>query len=441
MPTKPLQVVPNNEIDLYNYVTMSNLMVQSTLNLSLYAQRLFYCAVSCIRMTDEEFEEIRFSVEELKDRLDLKNKNIYEKIENAVKELHDTDIYVSNNETQSSKKEWVAIHLMAYVKYCRGTVILRFNPYLKNYLLNLTSLFNSVHLTYLLKMNTPSAMRMLNYLFMHYNMKHRYMKEKDAKVKVTVPISDFSDLFLANLKYNIQKTGKSGSHFPDFGYINEKQLKPSLRRINKSRIMDVKAEYKRENAKNPLRISHVEFTISLADEYYEIEKKLKEDKKKKETENEIKQIYAYFYKRFNINKTLIKSLMDNGVSLLELKLAAIAMQSRLNAKSYGMWNKDMWKLENINFAIRQPYALLNKILEGKKYIKWIKENVDLADYELLKRQGYDLEDFLTITHYDDDFDIEKNKNNEEFIQDVKDAFEDALKSLNNVPNSNWIGMY
>lgn len=442
MSTQPLQVAPCNEIDLYNYVTMSNLLVQSTVNLSLYAKRLFYCAVSCIRMTDEDFEEIRFTVEELKEMLDIRNKNIYEEVEKAAKELHNADIFVSNSETQSSKKEWVALHLMAYVKYSRGRLVLRFNPYLKSYLLNLTSLFNSVHLAYLVKMNTSGAMSMLNYLFMQYNMNYRYMKDKTAKVKVTVPISDFSDLFLANYKYKFQKTGHcEKKEIPSFGYINEKQIKPSLRKINESGIMDVEAEYKRKNSKNPRKISHVAFSISLGNKYYEIEKDLKAEKKKKETENEIKQIYAYFYKRFNINKTLIKGLMDSGVSLMELKLAAIAMQSHLNAKTYGMWNKDMWKMENMKMAIRQPYAFLNKLLEGKKYLKWIKENVDLADYALLKREGYDLENFSSITSYDEGYDIEKNKNNEEFVEDLKEAFEDALKSLNDVPNSDFIELY
>ncbi|MCI5167905.1 MAG: RepB family plasmid replication initiator protein, partial [Candidatus Electrothrix sp. GM3_4] len=81
------QYMTFTELDLKNKITQSNDLIVSKYELSLNEQRIIFCLTSVIQPDDKDFQTYKFKIDDIKQKLGIKNKNFYSDIKEAIKKL------------------------------------------------------------------------------------------------------------------------------------------------------------------------------------------------------------------------------------------------------------------------------------------------------------------------------------------------------------------
>ncbi len=141
-------------------VRKSNTLIEASYKLSVNEQRLILMLSSSVRPADKEFCPYRISIKEFAKLLDLKNKNVYQDVEELVLGLREKSItiFMDNSVLHTG---W-----LSSIEYFNGEGMLElsFDPKLKPFLLELKDRFTSYKLKMIIQLRSSFSIRIYELL-------------------------------------------------------------------------------------------------------------------------------------------------------------------------------------------------------------------------------------------------------------------------------------
>jgi Initiator Replication protein len=172
-------VLPAGEIECNsnNLVTKSNKLIEANYKLGVMEQKIILCLASNIHPADSDFKTYTLPIKEFTKLLGLKGTPKYTELRKITKELMQKvfEVHINNKIIQVS---W-----LSYVAYNKseGTIDIRFDPFLRPYLLELKKEFTSYKLENVVKLKSSYAIRLYELLKQYEKIQERTFLLKDLR--------------------------------------------------------------------------------------------------------------------------------------------------------------------------------------------------------------------------------------------------------------------
>jgi plasmid replication initiation protein len=211
-------------------VTKSNLLIEANYKLGVVEQKIILCLASNIQPNDSDFKTYTLPIKEFTNLLGLKGKPKYTDLKQTTKNLMQKVFEVRIN------KKVIQVSWLSYVAYneTEGTIDLRFDPFLRPYLLELKREFTSYKLENVVKLKSSYAIRI-------YELLKQYEKIQER----TITLSDLRKMLGAEDIY------------PAYGNFKQRVLVPAQKELKKK--TDISFEI--EEIKEGRRVEKVKFII------------------------------------------------------------------------------------------------------------------------------------------------------------------------------------
>jgi plasmid replication initiation protein len=218
------------EVNRNNFVTKSNKLIEANYKLGVIEQKIILCLASNIQPTDSDFKTYTLPIKEFTKLLGLKGSPKYADLRRTTKELMQKvfEIRINNKVIQVA---W-----LSYVAYneSEGTIDIRFDPFLRPYLLELKREFTSYKLENVVKLKSTYAIRI-------YELLKQYEKIQER----TFLLNDLRELLGAEAIY------------PAYGNFKQRVLLPAQKELkNKTDI-----SFTLEEIKSGRKVMKVKFMI------------------------------------------------------------------------------------------------------------------------------------------------------------------------------------
>ena len=149
------------EVNKKSLVVQSNALVEAKYRLSVEEQKIIKILISQIQREDEDFKDYEFHIRELAKMLGMEHKDPYGVLEKITERLMSRVLKFSSAETNTLlQASWLS---SALYKKGEGTVLLRFDPYLKPLLLQLQSYFTKYELGQVLQFKGQYTIRFFEF--------------------------------------------------------------------------------------------------------------------------------------------------------------------------------------------------------------------------------------------------------------------------------------
>jgi plasmid replication initiation protein len=221
-------------------VTKSNMLIEANYKLGVVEQKIILCLASNIQPNDSDFKTYTLPVKEFNKLLGLKGTPKYSELRQTTKELMQKVFEVRIN------KKVIQVAWLSYVAYneSEGTIDIRFDPFLRPYLLELKSHFTSYKLENVVKLKSSYAIRI-------YELLKQYEKLQER----TFLLSDLRKMLGAEDIY------------PAYGNFKQRVLVPAQKELKKK--TDIHFEI--DEIKTGRRVEKVKFIINSVSKTYERE--------------------------------------------------------------------------------------------------------------------------------------------------------------------------
>lgn len=212
-------------------VTKSNMLIEANYKLGVVEQKIILCLASNIHPTDSDFKTYTLPIKEFTSLLGLKGTPKYTELRKTTKELMQKVFEVRIN------KKVIQVAWLSYVAYneSEGTIDIRFDPFLRPYLLELKKEFTSYKLENIVKLKSSYAIRI-------YELLKQYEKIQER----TFPIDELRKMLGAEDIY------------PAYGNFKQRVLVPAQKELEKK--TDI--AFKVEEIKTGRRVSKLRFIIT-----------------------------------------------------------------------------------------------------------------------------------------------------------------------------------
>lgn len=213
-----------------NFVTKSNMLIEANYKLGVVEQKIILCLASNIRPTDSDFKTYTLPVKEFNKLLGLKGSPKYTELRKITKELMQKVFEVRIN------KKVIQVAWLSYVAYneSEGTIDIRFDPFLRPYLLELKKEFTSYKLENVVKLKSSYAIRI-----------YELLKQYEKLQKRTFFLDDLRKMLGAEDIY------------PAYGNFKQRVLVPAQKELKKK--TDISFEI--EEIKVGRRVNKIKFLI------------------------------------------------------------------------------------------------------------------------------------------------------------------------------------
>lgn len=213
-----------------NFVTKSNMLIEANYKLGVVEQKIILCLASNIRPTDSDFKTYTLPVKEFNKLLGLKGSPKYTELRKITKELMQKVFEVRIN------KKVIQVAWLSYVAYneSEGTIDIRFDPFLRPYLLELKKEFTSYKLENVVKLKSSYAIRI-------YELLKQYEKLQERT-------------FLLD---DLRKMLGAEDIYPAYGNFKQRVLVPAQKELKKK--TDISFEI--EEIKVGRRVNKIKFLI------------------------------------------------------------------------------------------------------------------------------------------------------------------------------------
>ncbi len=158
-------------------VVQSNKLIESRYTLTTLEQRLVLAMASKIQADDADFFLYELTLNDLAKLMDVSMPNIHHVIDDVTDKLMSRIIFIED------ENGWLKMGWAASCRYNKnkGTVIFRFAPELKPYLLHLQREFTKLSLSIITKFQSAYSVRMYQLLKQYINIGHRIFTVKELK--------------------------------------------------------------------------------------------------------------------------------------------------------------------------------------------------------------------------------------------------------------------
>lgn len=166
-----------NEMQNNHLVTKSNMLIEANYKLGVLEQKIILCLASHITPADSDFKTYTLPIQEFTDLLNLKGKPKYTALRQITKDLMKKVFEVR------IKKKVIQVSWLSYVAYneTEGTIDIRFDPFLRPYLLQLKREFTSYKLENVVKLKSSYAIRIYELLKQYERLKERSFYLEDLR--------------------------------------------------------------------------------------------------------------------------------------------------------------------------------------------------------------------------------------------------------------------
>ena len=241
-----------------NLVTKSNMLIEANYKLGVVEQKIILCLASNIQPTDSDFKTYTLAIKEFTKLLGLKGTPKYTELRKITKQLMQKVFEIRID------KKVIQVAWLSYVAYneSEGTIDIRFDPFLRPYLLRLKKEFTSYKLDNVVKIKSSYAIRI-------YELLKQYEKIQERTFLVT----------------DLRKMLGAEEIYPAYGNFKQRVLVPAQKELKKK--TDISFEI--EEIKVRRRVDKIRFHI--------ISRKRKEDEQLsffEEKLDEFKQINPFF---------------------------------------------------------------------------------------------------------------------------------------------------
>ncbi|MBP7031057.1 MAG: replication initiation protein [Spirochaetes bacterium] len=297
-----------------NLIVKHNDIIEGRYNLTLTEAKIIAKLTSMIKKDDEEFKEHIFKTKELLEELNLGNEN-YTALKDAIDKLITRKI-----EIKQEKKDLLVTSFLSSCLYrhSTGEIILRYDPNLKPYLLQLKANFTKYYIENVLNLRSFYAIRIYELCKQYETIKERNIEIEDLKAILDIKAESyniynrFKDKVLliaqreindkTDLKIGIEEK-KTGRKVTSIKFIIEKKKTEENNTIIDDMPKIIKEKIKIQNMEEKRRKKEIEELIKI--EENEIENILENL-----TEKDIEEFEKYYNKNQKyfekIEKELIK---------------------------------------------------------------------------------------------------------------------------------------
>jgi plasmid replication initiation protein len=212
------------------FVTKSNKLIEANYKLGVVEQKVILCLASSIQPTDSDFKTYTLPIKEFTNLLGLKGKPKYTELRKITKDLMQKVFEIRIN------KKVIQVAWLSYVAYneSEGTIDIRFDPFLRPYLLELKREFTSYKLENVVQLKSSYAIRI-------YELLKQYEKIQER----TFSLSELRALLGVE---NI---------YPAYGNFKQRVLLPAQKELKKK--TDISFEL--EEIKRGHRVERIKFII------------------------------------------------------------------------------------------------------------------------------------------------------------------------------------
>lgn len=178
--SEPKQMNLNKE----HPVVISNDLIKSKSNLSLYEIKILRLAIMQILKEDRDFQTYEVNIVDLADTLSIDRHNIYREVDSITTNLMKEIVYIGDG---NPKHKWKKFQWCSYCEYEEGKLRIRLHDELKPYLLNLSQLYTQYLFEDILMLKTVYSIRI--YELIREGM--RYQKvyaDKEADVFIDIEV-------------------------------------------------------------------------------------------------------------------------------------------------------------------------------------------------------------------------------------------------------------
>jgi len=153
-------------------IRKSNSLIEASYKLSVNEQRLILMLASSVKSEDKDFCPYRIAIKDFASLLDLKNKNVYQDVEELVLGLREKTV------TIFLKDSVLHTGWLSSIEYFTGEGIieLSFDPKMKPFLLELKERFTSYKLKQVIQLRSSFSIRIYELLKQYERMKERTLE-------------------------------------------------------------------------------------------------------------------------------------------------------------------------------------------------------------------------------------------------------------------------
>ncbi len=226
----PLYKTEVVEANTNNLVTKSNLLIEANYKLGVTEQKIILCIASKIQPDDSDFKTYTLPIKEFNKLLGLKGTPKYTELRKITKDLMQKvfEIRIENKVIQVAWLSYVAYNVT------EGTIDIRFDPFLRPYLLQLKKEFTSYKLDNVVKLKSSYAIRI-----------YELLKQYERVQERTFSLEHLRRLLGAEDLY------------PAYGNFKQRVLIPAQKELEKK--TDITFEL--EEMKSGRRVDKVKFVI------------------------------------------------------------------------------------------------------------------------------------------------------------------------------------
>jgi plasmid replication initiation protein len=225
-------VLASNIVDSRNnIVTKSNVLIEANYKLGVVEQKIILCLASNIQPTDSDFKTYTLPIKEFNKLLGLKGTPKYSELRQITKEMMQKVFEVRID------KKVIQVAWLSYVAYneSEGTIDIRFDPFLRPYLLELKKNFTSYKLENVVKLKSTYAIRI-------YELLKQYEKLQERTFHLT----------------DLRKMLGAENVYPAYGNFKQRVLAPAQKELKKK--TDISFEI--EEVKVGRRVDKIKFLIT-----------------------------------------------------------------------------------------------------------------------------------------------------------------------------------
>lgn len=215
-----------------NYVVMANNMVlHSASNLNLTELKLLRFIIMQTARGDKELYEFEVAATDLCKLLDIKNKDMYKRLDTMTTHLMQEIIRIGDD----SKQEWKKFHWVDVCEYKKGIITIKISEQLKPYLIGLRGCFTRYQLSEIIKLKSIYAIRIYEIINGYLN--ENNLPHADVAIEISVSIED------------LRKATDTEKKFERYSSFKTYVVDTALKEINeKSKYYVTATPYKRGRA-------------------------------------------------------------------------------------------------------------------------------------------------------------------------------------------------